>query len=220
LDLLGETHVGYDKLDFPTLGLTVVGGRPFSWGGSDWKNNEFYQTHYGITNFEQSTAQILSAAQRAAHDTLIFLGHCGPLGLGDLPHDPCGKDWHPIGGDHGDPDLATAIAQTRLLGKTVPLVAFGHMHHALRHTKQHQRTPLLASPEGTIYLNAANVPRIVQHQHQRHRNFSLVYLHNQTVLQTSLVWLDSSFNVSTEQIFYTHPTQTTDPSPITALPGR
>ncbi len=36
LDLLGVAHVGYSKLDFPTLNLTVVGSRPFSWGGSDW----------------------------------------------------------------------------------------------------------------------------------------------------------------------------------------
>lgn len=32
LDLLGEAHVGYGKLDLPSFNLTVVGGRPFSWG--------------------------------------------------------------------------------------------------------------------------------------------------------------------------------------------
>lgn len=30
---LGKEHVGYRRLDFPTLKLSVVGGRPFSCGG-------------------------------------------------------------------------------------------------------------------------------------------------------------------------------------------
>jgi hypothetical protein len=30
---LGEQHVGYKCLDFPTIKLSVVGGRPFSCGG-------------------------------------------------------------------------------------------------------------------------------------------------------------------------------------------
>ena len=91
-DLLGDLHVGYGKRDFPDLNLTVVGARPFSWGGSEWKNPEFYQAHYGIHNFAESTAQIVAAADQAAYNTIIFLGHCGPFGLGDRPDDPCGKD--------------------------------------------------------------------------------------------------------------------------------
>lgn len=31
---LGEQHVGYKCLDFPTIKLSVVGGRPFSCGGN------------------------------------------------------------------------------------------------------------------------------------------------------------------------------------------
>ncbi|MCY7390140.1 MAG: TIGR04168 family protein, partial [Leptolyngbyaceae cyanobacterium CAN_BIN12] len=69
LDLLGDLHVGYGKRDFSDLNLTVVGARPFSWGGSDWKNPEFYQERYGIHNFAESTAQIVTAASQAAHDT-------------------------------------------------------------------------------------------------------------------------------------------------------
>lgn len=202
LDLLGDLHVGYGKRDFPDLNLTVVGARPFSWGGSDWKNPEFYQEHYGIHNLAESTAQIVTAASQAAHDTIIFLGHCGPLGLGDRPDDPCGKDWQPIGGDHGDPDFAAAIDQVRQQGKAIPLVAFGHMHHHLRHTKQFLRTPLLVSPEATVYLNAAAVPRIIQTDNSRQRNFSLVYLLNGIVLQASLIWVDADFTIITEQILY------------------
>lgn len=31
---LGDDHVGYKRLEFPMLKLSVVGGRPFSCGGN------------------------------------------------------------------------------------------------------------------------------------------------------------------------------------------
>jgi uncharacterized protein (TIGR04168 family) len=131
-----------------------------------WKNAGFYQERFGVTSFEESTARIMAAVDSAAYNTVIFLGHNGPLGLGDRAEDPCGKDWQPLGGDFGDPDLVEAIAQTRANGKTIPLVTFGHMHHNLRHTKQQLRTAVSAT-EGTVYLNAASVPRIVQNGSDR-----------------------------------------------------
>lgn len=205
IDLLGTAHVGYGKLDLPELGLTVVGSRPFTWGGSEWKNSEFYQSRYGISSFEASTARIVQAAREAAHDTIIFLGHCGPTGLGDQPEDPCGRDWKPLGGDHGDPDFAAAIAQTRQLNKSIPLVAFGHMHHQLRHTKQRLRTSVVVDSQATLYLNAANVPRIVEREGTRLRNFSLVTLQSGRVSHASLVWLDQDYRVVSEHLLYTHP---------------
>lgn len=202
LDLLGETHVGYGKLDFPALDLTVVGSRPFSWGGSVWKNADFYQQRFGVTSFAESTARIISAADSAAYETVIFLGHNGPVGLGDRAEDPCGKDWQPLGGDFGDPDLTDAITQTRANGKTIPLVTFGHMHHKLRHTYQQMRKRVYASPEETIYLNAASVPRIIQNGGDRRRNFSIVSLQAGIVSQISLVWVGKDFTVASEQILY------------------
>ncbi|MBA2749153.1 MAG: TIGR04168 family protein [Tatlockia sp.] len=200
IDLLKETHVGYSKLDFPELQLTVVGSRPFSWGGDVWKNAEFYQERFGVTSFAESTAKIVAAAQTAAYDTVIFLGHNGPVGLGNNADDPCGKDWQPLGGDYGDPDLTEAIALTRKLGKTIPLVTFGHMHHDLRYTKQHLRKTFVISSEGTMYLNAARVPRIVQTpQGDKLRNFSLVYLQGGIVTQASLVWMGKDFTVVSEE---------------------
>ncbi|MGA7933394.1 MAG: TIGR04168 family protein [Kovacikia sp.] len=207
LDLLGVNHVGYGKLDFPELALTVVGGRPFSWGGSDWKNAEFYQERFGVSNFAESTARIMEAVRQATYETVIFLGHCGPKGLGDRPEDPCGRDWQPLGGDFGDPDLAAAIEETRRSGKKVPLVAFGHMHHHLRHTKQLLRTPVVASPEGTIYLNAASVPRIVKQDNDCLRNFSIVSLQSGVVSQISLVWINRDLATVSEQVLYTDSTQ-------------
>ena len=211
LDLLGKTHVGYGKLDFPALNLTVVGSRPFSWGGSVWKNADFYQEWFGVTSFEESTARIVAAANSAAYETVIFLGHNGPVGLGELAEDPCGKDWQPLGGDFGDPDFQEAIAQTRACGKTIPLVTFGHMHHKLRHTHQQMRTAISASSEGTIYLNAASVPRIIQTESERRRNFSIVYLQAGVVSQISLVWIGKDFRVASEQILYQQPSLVVQP---------
>lgn len=189
LQLLGDTHIGFGKLDFPKLGLSVVGSRPFSWGGSTWKNRSFYQQRFGVDSFAASSAKIVAAAAQTAHETVILIGHNGPKGLGEQPEDPCGKDWNPIGGDHGDPDFTMAIEQIRALGKQIPLVAFGHMHHSLRHTKAQLRQRLAQDAQGTIYLNAASVPRIVQTPTGRKRNFSLVTLTAGSVMQASLVWL-------------------------------
>ncbi len=203
LDLLGEAHVGYSRKDFPELGLSVVGSRPFSWGGQVWKNGQFYKNYYGIENFEQSTARMITAAKKTNSDTLILLGHNGPYGLGDSPEDTCGRDWSPKGGDFGDPDFKNAIAPIRELGKEIPLVAFGHMHHRLRHTKSRLRTQVCNSPEGTIYLNAASVPRIIEGEGQRLRNFSIVTLQKGVVEEIALVWVGENEVVSQDILYST-----------------
>jgi uncharacterized protein (TIGR04168 family) len=204
LDALGAAHVGYGKLDFPEWGLSVVGGRPFSWGGSEWRNAAFYETRYGIDGFEASAQRILEAVRATTTDTLLFIGHCGPKGLGDRPEDPCGKDWKPIGGDFGDPDLAEAIAQTKALGKAVPLVGFGHMHHALRHTKKPLRRCVHLEAD-TVYLNAARVPRIVNREGDRRRNFTLVQLVAGQVVEARLVWVNAAHQICAEEGIYTRP---------------
>jgi len=202
LDLLGEAHVGYDKLDLPQFNLSVVGSRPFSWGGSQWKNAEFYRDRYGVNNFAESTIRMVAAAKSTFCDTIIFIGHNGPVGLGARPEDTCGRDWQPLGGDHGDPDFAEAIDKVRALGKSIPLVTFGHMHHRLRHRKDRLREIVNPSSEGTVYLNAACVPRIQEEQGKRQRNFSLVTLNNSVVSQISLVWVGEDFSLTSETILY------------------
>ncbi len=210
LELLGATHVGYGKLDFPEFKLSVVGSRPFSWGGPEWKNEKFLRKRYGVNNFAESRERIVEAAQNTAYETLIFLAHNGPFGLGSEPEDICGKDWQPLGGDYGDPDLAEAITKVRDLGKKIPLVTFGHMHHSLRHTKERLRTTLCRSPQETVYLNAASVPRIITEedsssvspQLMRRRNFSLVSLVDGEVQQISLVWMGEDYQIVSQTILY------------------
>lgn len=202
IELLGECNVGYGKREFPELGLSVVGGRPFTWGGPEWNLEEFYRDRFGVNSFAESSDRILEAARSAASNTIIFLGHNGPTGLGEEPEAPCGKDWNPLGGDHGDPDFAKAITRTRNLGKRIPLVAFGHMHHKLRHTKSRLRTSLVWGFGGTVYLNAANAPRIVEVEGQKLRNFSMVSLVGGAVTEASLVWVGPDLSLASQKILY------------------
>ena len=202
LDLLGTAHVGYSKLDLPQYNLSVVGSRPFSWGGSKWKNQQFYRDRYQINNFAESTTRIVAEARETLCENLIFIGHNGPFGLGEKPEDTCGKDWNPLGGDHGDPDFAAAIDKTLSLGKSISLVSFGHMHHRLRHRQDRRRTIVNTNSEGTVYLNAAAVPRIKTENSQKLRNFSLVTLEKAMVTAISLVWLDAQFAIASEEILY------------------
>lgn len=198
LDLLGDDHVGYGCRNFPTLGISVVGARPFSWGGSTWKNRRFYRERFGVTSFTESTAKIIAAANQASTTTLIVLGHSGPLGLGDRAHDPCGKDWQPVGGDYGDPDLAQALVHLVTMGKHIPLVAFGHMHHRLRHSEQ-PRISLCRDAHNTFYLNAASVPRIITVEGTTLHNFSLVSLHQGQVNAVCQVWVDAQGTIVQSQ---------------------
>lgn len=202
IDLFGEAHVGYGQRDFPELGLTIIGTRPFSWGGPEWKYQDFYQQRFGVNSFEESTNLIVKAVENAVSQNIIFLGHNGPAGLGDAPEDPAGRDWPPRGGDYGDPDFTDAIVKSRQLGKKIPLVTFGHMHHRLRHTQERLRKRVDVDNEGTLYLNAASVPRIIEIEGKKKRNFSIVSMKGGMISQAALVWVGHDLTVVSEEILY------------------
>lgn len=201
LDLLGEVHVGFSKLDFPQLDVSVVGSRPFSWGGSIWRNSQFYRDRYQIKNFAESTQQIVKSAKDAASKTLIFIAHNGPTGLGKETESICGRDWKVEGGDYGDPDLTEAIAQTQSLGKSIPLVTFGHMHHELKNPRG-KRRKLVEVREQTVYLNAACVPRVLKTAQDTKRSFSVATLSQGVVQTISLVWLNQDFAIESAELLY------------------
>ncbi|MGL5795713.1 MAG: TIGR04168 family protein [Waterburya sp.] len=201
LDLLGKDHVGFSGQNFPQLNLSVVGSRPFSWGGSTWRNSQFYSDRYQIHSFEESTAQMVKSAQDAAHNTLIFIGHNGPYGLGSKPEAICSRDWKPEGGDYGDPDFTQALADLRNQGKSIPLVTFGHMHHSLKYPVG-KRRKIIEVQDQTVYLNAACVPRVVKTHSTVKRSFSLVSMSQGIVQSISLVWLDENYTIQAEEILY------------------
>ena len=201
LDLLGEAHVGFSKLDFSQLSLSVVGSRPFSWGGSSWRNSQFYRDRYGINNFEESAKQIVESAKNAAYNTLIFIAHNGPTGLGKSTESICGRDWKEEGGDYGDPDLTEAIAQVQNMGKSIPLVTFGHMHHELKNPRG-KRRKIVEVRDKTVYLNAACVPRVIKTAGGEKRSFSLVKMEEGVVRAISLVWLAPDFEIESDEVIY------------------
>ena len=183
LDAFGDDHVGYGVKEFAALGISVVGGRPFSWGGPKWQNQGFYEQRFGVKDLEESTAQISQCAVECDHSAVVFVAHNGPYGLGSEPESICGKDWRPLGGDFGDRDLTAAIKATRDAGKTVPLVTFGHMHHKLRHTQDRLRDRVIVDKAGTVYLNAAVVPRIEKSKGTTLHSFMLVTLDGDIVVR-------------------------------------
>ena len=201
LDLLGEAHVGFSKLDFPQLNVSVVGSRPFSWGGDTWRNSQFYRDRYNIKSFAESTEQIVTSAKDADRSTLIFIAHNGPTGLGKSTESICGRDWKEEGGDYGDPDLTEAIAQVQNMGKSIPLVTFGHMHHELKNPRG-KRRKIVEVRDKTVYLNAACVPRVIKTAGGEKRSFSLVKMEEGVVRAISLVWLAPDFEIESDEVIY------------------
>jgi len=155
LDGLGPLHCGWGLRQFE--GLAVVGGRPGTAGGG-FHLSPAVRAVYGPLSLQASAARITAAAALADPALpLVLLAHCGPSGLGSDACDPCGRDWKSPACDWGDQDLALAIRQIRRF-RPLPLVVFGHMHHALKRG-QGERRSLVLDREETVYLNAACVPR-------------------------------------------------------------
>lgn len=161
LHLLGDDHLAYSVREVPVAGISVIGARPFSWGGQSLRSPELYDEIYGIRTMRQSAAAIVDAARHAQHRDLVILAHNGPLGLGEATDDIFGKDFGKPGGDWGDRDLALAIQRIEGMGLRVRAVLAGHMHHSLLHPRGAVRRRFVRRG-GTLFLNAAYVPRVRQ----------------------------------------------------------
>ncbi|PSC67882.1 metallophosphoesterase [Micractinium conductrix] len=161
LDALGGDHVGYASKRFPALGLTLLGGRPFSKGGRQWSDiADFYAEQYGVGGHRDSALRMLDVALSAPEeDVKVLVAHNGPTGLGARRHSICGVDWMEPEADHGDPDLQEALEMMAAQGLHLPLVLFGHMHSQLKGSGMRNRAEVHPQT-GTLYLNAAVVPRI------------------------------------------------------------
>lgn len=164
LEMLAPYDVSYKSFAFDDIRLSVCGGRAFSVGGPNWKYRQFFQRFVGVGSLQHSTRLIKEAVLKSQYNTLIFLSHSGPTGLGAKPNDPCGKDWgEEPGGDYGDEDLRGAIEEARKEGIKVPLTVFGHMHKTLLKNRG-ARTMVKSEADGnsgseTVMVNAAVVPR-------------------------------------------------------------
>lgn len=187
MDLLGDVHCGWRLRALSPPGLAVVGGRPGTAGGG-FNLSRAVQAACGPVSLQESADRITAAAIAAPADwPLVLLGHSGPSGLGSDAASPCGRDWKPPACDWGDLDLSLAIQQIRRQ-RSVPLVVFGHMHHALRRG-QGARQSFCRDRAGTAYLNTACVPRHgTDRAGQALRHFSWVELVGQELRSASHRW--------------------------------
>ena len=161
LDVLGKDHIAYSVKEVPAAGISVVGARPFSWGGQSLRSPELYDEIYGVRTMRQSAAAIVDAARNAQHRDLVILAHNGPTGLGSETTDIYGKDFGKPGGDWGDYDLELALQRIEGFGLRVRAVIAGHMHHKLLHPRGAERTRFIQRGD-TTFINCAVVPRVVR----------------------------------------------------------
>ncbi|PIN04209.1 hypothetical protein CDL12_23259 [Handroanthus impetiginosus] len=190
LEFLGDEHVGYRRLDFPNLKLSIVGGRPFSFGGEHLFRKRLLIARYGIHDMDGSAKRIYEAALGTPPDhSLIFLAHNGPTGLGSNVDDICGRDWIIGGGDHGDPDLANAIYQLKETTKLpIKLVAFGHMHKGLAYGNG-LRKMIVVGDDDIIYLNGAIVPRVKTNSEGTIRAFTVADMLDGSLEKIAETWV-------------------------------
>ena len=190
LSLLGEDHIAYAVREVPRAGISVIGARPFSWGGPSLRSPELYDEIYGIHTMRQSAAAIVDAARQAQHRDIVILAHNGPLGLGEQTHDIFGKDFGKPGGDWGDRDLALAIQRIEGFGLRVRAVIAGHMHHRLVHPRGGERNRFVRR-DNTLFLNAAYVPRVRQNDRgEELSHFLRTRWRNGECVGVEEVWVD------------------------------
>lgn len=151
------TLAGYSLHPLDAHELTVVAARPHSMGGPRLAFSKHLARAHGVRSMNDSAAKLRRLVDEAPHRRLIFLAHNGPTGLGNRRDDIWGCDFRPAEGDFGDPDLRSAVDHAEQIGKRVLAVVAGHMHHHLRGGGK-RRTELRR--DGTLYVNAARVPRI------------------------------------------------------------
>ena len=142
---------------FADRDLAVIAARPLSFGGPDLSYRAYLQSSFAVDSVQTSAERLQQLIAGSAAGDLLFLSHNGPSGLGASAEDIWGCDFKPEAGDYGDPDLEMAIHYARKIGKRVPAVVAGHMHHALQ-TGGSRRW--LVQRDETSYINAARVPRI------------------------------------------------------------
>jgi uncharacterized protein (TIGR04168 family) len=152
---------GYSTHHFPQFDL--VGARPFSMGGPTLSFKPYLQNRYGISTLDESAQRLCQCVDQTQSERLIFLAHNGPTGLSQTPTDIWGRDFKPVGGDFGDPDLEQAVTYAKSKGKQVLAVIAGHLH---QHTKSDKKRNWLVRKDGTTYINAARVPRIFEQDGQ------------------------------------------------------
>jgi len=148
--------------------LTMIAGRPHSFGGPRLAFRPYLTEAFRVSTLEASAARLRWLIDDVRDERLLFLAHNGPTGLGDRRDAIWGCDFRRSEGDFGDPDLESAIQHARTKGKRVVAVIAGHMHHALKGRGTRQ---WLEERDGTLYVNAARVPRVFREHGREKRHY-------------------------------------------------
>ncbi|MCB9670109.1 MAG: metallophosphoesterase [Alphaproteobacteria bacterium] len=147
--------------------VTVIAGRPHSMGGPSLAFAPHLTAIWGVSDLAASAERLCALVDACVTERVVFVAHNGPTGLGPTPSDIWGCDFKKDGGDWGDPDLERGVAYARERGKRVLAVVAGHMHRRIRGGG---RRAWKVERDGTLYVNAAEVPRIDRdgrHHHVR-----------------------------------------------------
>ncbi len=153
------TLAGYSRHRVEIRGreLSIIAGRPHSMGGPRLTYRRYLRDAFRVASLDDSRRRLETLIDECGDEAIVFLAHNGPSGLGDRREDIWGCDFRPAQGDYGDPDLEAAIDYARAGGRRVLAVIAGHMHHALIGGGERRWSE---THDGTLYLNAARVPRI------------------------------------------------------------
>jgi uncharacterized protein (TIGR04168 family) len=160
--LAGVQFTGYSTHTYTVSGNTfdIITARPYSMGGPFLSFTPHLRRRYGIDSMASSADLLKKLIDVSPSDSLIFLAHNGPTGLGAERSDIWGCDFLDEEGDYGDNDLEHAVQYARTKGKAILAVVAGHMHHRLNGGGIRQ---WCVEQQGTLYVNAARVPRIFEH---------------------------------------------------------
>ncbi len=144
--------------------VTLIAGRPFAMGGNELSFPTALHESYGVTSLEESRSRLCALVDGCETEHLLFLAHNGPTGLGDTPDAAWGRDFGAQTGDWGDDDLADAVAYARGRGRKPLAVIAGHMHWSDARPRR-----WCVDRDGTLYVNAARVPRVFETNGWRRR---------------------------------------------------
>lgn len=143
------------RLAFAGLEATLIAGRPFAMGGDDLSFAAALDAAHGVSSAAQARERLRALVDGADTELLVFLAHNGPTGLGATQAHAWGRDFGGATGDWGDSDLTDAVAYARERGRKPLAVIAGHMHWSDARPRQ-----WYVERDGTLYVNAARVPRV------------------------------------------------------------
>lgn len=153
---------GYHNIFFSNF--TLLMARPFSMG-SRVNYPPLMQKLYNVSDYRQSIKRyktlIDEIHRKAPEKPVLILSHNGPKTGGKKRDDLWGSDFTRKIRDWGEIDLKLAIEYGKKRGLDISAVIAGHMH---RTPKQPDRKTM-QTIHNTIYLNAADVPRITPSGH-------------------------------------------------------